>query len=148
MIAYIGEGRNRWPAAHISDVARLYRLAIEKSERGAIYNAVGEEGVPAREIAETIGRRLKLPVKSITPEEAGGYFGWLRPFGRARHARLKRANAEKAGMAADRTGVDRRSRTLAGLVELKSPRATIQGAAAAAPTFSAAIVLALLAVRS
>jgi nucleoside-diphosphate-sugar epimerase len=76
-IAYIGEGRNRWPAAHISDVARLYRLAIEKSERGAIYNAVAEEGVPAREIAETIGRRLKLPVKSIPTEEAGGYFGWL-----------------------------------------------------------------------
>jgi len=77
MIAYIGEGRNRWPAAHISDVARLYRLAIEKSERGAIYNAVAEEGVPAREIVETIGRRLNLPVKSITPEEAGGYFGWF-----------------------------------------------------------------------
>jgi nucleoside-diphosphate-sugar epimerase len=77
VFAYIGEGRNRWPAAHISDVARLYRLAIEKSEPGAIYNAVGEEGVPARDIAETIGRRLKLPVKSITPEEAGGYFGWL-----------------------------------------------------------------------
>jgi nucleoside-diphosphate-sugar epimerase len=76
-IAYIGEGRNRWPAAHISDVARLYRLAIEKSERGAIYNAVAEEGVPAREIAETIGRRLKLPVKSISAKEAGGYFGWL-----------------------------------------------------------------------
>jgi nucleoside-diphosphate-sugar epimerase len=78
--AYVGEGRNRWPAAHISDVARLYRLAIEKSEPGAIYNAVGEEGLPAREIAETIGRRLKLPVKSISPEEAGGYFGWLAPF--------------------------------------------------------------------
>jgi nucleoside-diphosphate-sugar epimerase len=77
VIAYVGEGRNRWPAAHISDVARLYRLAIEKSEPGAIYNAVGEEGVPARDIAETIARRLKLPVKSITPEEAGGYFGWL-----------------------------------------------------------------------
>jgi nucleoside-diphosphate-sugar epimerase len=77
IFAYVGEGRNRWPAAHISDVARLYRLAIEKSEAGAIYNAVGEEGVPARDIAETIGRRLKLPVKSIAPEEAGGYFGWL-----------------------------------------------------------------------
>ena len=77
VFAYVGEGRNRWAAALVSDVARLYRLAIEKSERGAVYNAVGEEGVPARDIAETIGRRLKLPVKSITPDEAGGYFGWL-----------------------------------------------------------------------
>jgi nucleoside-diphosphate-sugar epimerase len=77
VLAYIGEGRNRWPAAHVSDVGRLYRLAIEKAEPGAKYNAVAEEGVPARDIAETIGRRLKLPVKSIPPEEAGGYFGWL-----------------------------------------------------------------------
>jgi nucleoside-diphosphate-sugar epimerase len=75
--AYVGDGRNRWPAAHVSDVARLYRLALEKAETGAVYNAVAEEGVPARDIAETIGRRLKLPAKSISPEEAGGYFGWL-----------------------------------------------------------------------
>jgi nucleoside-diphosphate-sugar epimerase len=80
VFAYIGEGRNRWPAAHISDVARLYRLAIEKAEPGAKYNAVAEEGVPARDIAETIGRRLKLPVKSIAPEEAGAFFGWLAMF--------------------------------------------------------------------
>src|SRR3984885_1342524 len=77
VIAYIGGGGNRCPAANISAAPRLYRLAIEKSEPGAIYNAVGEEGVPARDIAETIGRRLKLPVKPISPEEAGGYFGWL-----------------------------------------------------------------------
>jgi nucleoside-diphosphate-sugar epimerase len=77
LFAYVGEGRNRWAAAHVSDVARLYRLAIEKSARGAIYNAVGEEGVSARDIAETIGRRLKLPAKSISQEEAGDYFGWL-----------------------------------------------------------------------
>jgi len=77
VFAYIGEGRNRWPAAHVSDVARLYRLAIEKAEQGAVYNAVAEEGVPARDIAETIGQRLKLPAKSISAEEAGGYFGWM-----------------------------------------------------------------------
>ena len=77
VVAYVGDGRNRWPAAHVSDVARLYRLAIEKAERGAVYNAVAEEGVAARDIAEAIGRRLKLPARSIAPEEAGGYFGWL-----------------------------------------------------------------------
>jgi nucleoside-diphosphate-sugar epimerase len=78
--AYVGDGLNRWPAAHFLDVARLYRLAIEKAERNAKYHAVAEEGVPMREIAETIGRRLKLPVKSIAPNEAQEYFGWLAMF--------------------------------------------------------------------
>jgi nucleoside-diphosphate-sugar epimerase len=77
VFAYVGDGRNRWPAAHRFDVARLYRLAVEKAEPGAVYNAVAEEGVAARDIAEAIGRRLKLPVKSIAPDEAPAYFGWL-----------------------------------------------------------------------
>jgi nucleoside-diphosphate-sugar epimerase len=78
--AYIGDGLNRWPAAYVLDVARLYRLAIEKAEPNAKYHAVGEEGVSMRDIAETIGRRLKLPVKSITVDEAGAFFGWLAMF--------------------------------------------------------------------
>jgi len=77
VVAYVGEGQNRWPAAHITDTARLYRLAIEKAEPGAKYHAVAEEGVKIRDISEVIGRRLKLPVKSIAPEEAFDYFGWL-----------------------------------------------------------------------
>jgi nucleoside-diphosphate-sugar epimerase len=77
VFAYVGEGRNRWPAAHVIDVARLYRLAVERAESGAIYNAVAEEGVAARDIAEAIGRRLKLPVQSIAADEAPAYFGWL-----------------------------------------------------------------------
>ncbi len=78
--AYVGDGFNRWPAAYLLDVARLYRLAIEKAEPGAKYHAVAEEGVPMREIAETIARRLKLPVRSIAPEESPAYFGWLSMF--------------------------------------------------------------------
>src|SRR3984885_7878064 len=78
--AYVGEGRNRWPAAYVLDVARLYRLAIEKAEPNAKYHAVAEEGVPMRDIAEAIGRPLKLPVKSIAPEEAPAFFGWLAMF--------------------------------------------------------------------
>jgi len=66
--AFVGEGRNRWAAGHVSDVARLYRLALEKSEPGAKYHAVGEEGVSMRDIAEVIGRGLELPVKSLSPE--------------------------------------------------------------------------------
>jgi nucleoside-diphosphate-sugar epimerase len=75
--AYVGDGRNRWPAAYVLDVARLYRLAIEKAEPNAKYHAVAEEGLPMRDIAEAIGRRLRLPVKSVAPEDAQAYFGWL-----------------------------------------------------------------------
>ncbi len=78
--AYVGDGSNRWPAAHVSDVARLYRLALEKHEAGARWHAVAEEGVAMRAIAESLGRGLKLPVKSLSPEEAQAHFGWLAMF--------------------------------------------------------------------
>jgi nucleoside-diphosphate-sugar epimerase len=78
--AYIGEGGNRWPAAHVSAVAQLYRLAFEKGEPGAIYHAVDEEGVSMKDIAEALGRGLKVPVVSIKPEEAEAHFGWLGVF--------------------------------------------------------------------
>ncbi|WP_277185376.1 SDR family oxidoreductase [Caballeronia sp. BR00000012568055] len=80
VVAYVGEGENRWPAGHLSDVARLYALAVAKGESGARYHAVGEEGVSSREIAESLGRGLKLPVKSIAPEEAQAHFGWMAMF--------------------------------------------------------------------
>ncbi len=76
-VAYVGQGRNRVPAVHISDAARLFRRALEKGEAGARYHAVAEEGVPLREIAEVIGAGLRLPVESITPEQAPDYYGWL-----------------------------------------------------------------------
>ena len=78
--AYVGEGLNRWPAAHVSDVARLYKLAFEKHEPGSRYNAVAEEGITARAIAESLGRGLKVPVVSLSSEEAQAHFGWLGMF--------------------------------------------------------------------
>jgi nucleoside-diphosphate-sugar epimerase len=78
---YVGDGAIRWAAAPLKDVAHLYRLAVEKREPGVtVYNAVQEEGVSMREIAETIGKGLKIPVKSIPPEQAGEHFGWLAHF--------------------------------------------------------------------
>lgn len=78
--AYVGDGAFRWPAAHVLDVARLYRLAIEKAQPGAKYHAVAEEGVSLRDIAQAIGRRLQLPVESIPAADAPAFFGWLAMF--------------------------------------------------------------------
>jgi nucleoside-diphosphate-sugar epimerase len=78
--AYVGEGKNRWPAAHVSDTARLYLRALEKGKAGERYHAVAEEGVSFREIAEVIGKGLKIPVVSLKPEEAPAHFGWLAAF--------------------------------------------------------------------
>lgn len=78
--AYIGDGANRWPAVHRLDAARLYRLALEKGAPGARYHAVGEEGVPTRQIAEAIGRHLNLPVEGLPAEKANDHFGFLGMF--------------------------------------------------------------------
>jgi nucleoside-diphosphate-sugar epimerase len=78
--AYVGKGHNRWAAGHVLDVAHLYRLALEKRETGAKYHAVAEEGVAVRDIAEAISKGLKVPVVSLSPEEAQAHFGWLSVF--------------------------------------------------------------------
>jgi nucleoside-diphosphate-sugar epimerase len=78
--AYVGDGANRWPAVHLTDAARVTRLAAELAPGGSVVHAVGEEGVPFRQIADAIGRHLDLPTKSLTPEEAVSHFGPLGHF--------------------------------------------------------------------
>jgi len=79
-VAYVGDGKRRFAAAHVTDAARVFKLAVERGEPGARYHAVAEEGVAMREIAEALGRALRLPVTSIPATEAAGFFGWMAMF--------------------------------------------------------------------
>jgi nucleoside-diphosphate-sugar epimerase len=78
--AYVGDGSNRWPAVHRLDAAKLYKLAVEKAAKDVIYQGVADTGVPMRDIAAVIGKRLGVTVISKTPEEAAAHFGWLAHF--------------------------------------------------------------------
>ncbi|MGO9788267.1 MAG: SDR family oxidoreductase [Solirubrobacteraceae bacterium] len=78
--AYIGDGANRWPAVHRDDAAHLFRLALESAPAGSVLHAVGDEGVPIREVAEIFASQLNVPAVSVTPEQAGEYVGFLSGF--------------------------------------------------------------------
>ncbi|MDO9356206.1 MAG: 3-beta hydroxysteroid dehydrogenase, partial [Solirubrobacteraceae bacterium] len=78
--AYVGDGDARWPGVHTLDAAVLYRLALEQGEAGSRFHGTGEEGVPFREIAETIAEGTGLPAKSVAPDEAGQYLSFLAGF--------------------------------------------------------------------
>jgi nucleoside-diphosphate-sugar epimerase len=80
VVAYVGDGTNRWPAVHRSDAARLARLAVESAPAGSVLHVVGDEGVAFREIAEAVGRHLGLSAASVTPVQALEHFGHLGHF--------------------------------------------------------------------
>jgi nucleoside-diphosphate-sugar epimerase len=102
---YVGDGATRWPAVHTLDAARLYRLALEKAPPGTRVHAAAEEGVPFRSIAEAIGRGLGVPVKSVAPEQLGGFVGMIaqldNPTSSARTRELLGWKPEHADLLAD-----------------------------------------------
>ncbi len=122
--AYVGDGLNRRPAAHVLDTARLYKLALEKREAGSRYHAVAEEGIPVRDIAEVIGRGLKVPGSQPVSGGGASSFRMARCVHGFRHASVKRANAGTAGLASNRPRPDRRSRTNALPLTLNRLRAS------------------------
>jgi nucleoside-diphosphate-sugar epimerase len=74
---YPGDGANRWPAGHTLDVGHLYRLALESAPAGTRWHAAGDEGIPVRQIAQSIGDHLGIPTASIPAEQMGAHFGFL-----------------------------------------------------------------------
>jgi nucleoside-diphosphate-sugar epimerase len=102
---YIGDGASRWPAGNRADAAVLYRLALEKGEPGAAYHAVSDEGVPARDIAGAIGKRLGLPVESLAQEDAMAHFGWLGMFASVDMPATSHITQERLGWTPTHTGL-------------------------------------------
>jgi nucleoside-diphosphate-sugar epimerase len=103
--AYVGDGLNRWPSVHRDDAARLFRLALEKGPAGGTYHAVAEEGIPFREIAGLIGRRLNVPVVSKSDAEASRQFGFLAPFIPLDNPTSSRLTQERLGWNPTQTGL-------------------------------------------
>ncbi|WP_055048578.1 SDR family oxidoreductase [Devosia sp. A16] len=97
VVAYVGEGANRWAAGHVADVAKLYVLALHRAEPGARYHAVGEEGVAARDIAETVAAGLGLPTVSLSEQEAKAHFDWFAMFAAADLTASSTLTREKLG---------------------------------------------------
>lgn len=105
VVAYVDHGANRWAAGHVSDVAKLYVLALLRGEPGARYNAVAEEGVAVRDIANVVATGLGLSTVSLAKEEAEAHFGWFAMFASADITASSTLTRKKLGWAPEGPGL-------------------------------------------
>ncbi|KIQ34319.1 NAD-dependent dehydratase [Variovorax paradoxus] len=105
VFAYVGEGLNRWPAAHVEDVALLYRLALDQHAPGACWHAVAEEGIRMRDVAEVIAHGMGIPARSLTRDEAAAHFGWLAMFAELDMPASSRVTRDRLGWAPNGPGL-------------------------------------------
>ncbi|MFT3934829.1 MAG: SDR family oxidoreductase [Chitinophagaceae bacterium] len=104
--AYKGDGQNRWPAAHRFDAAKVYRLALESNfAAGTRFHAVAEEGITFKQIAETIGKHLNVPVVSLSPEEAAAHFEWFAHFAGINNPSSSEITQKTLGWKAEQIGL-------------------------------------------
>lgn len=103
--AYVGDGRNRWPAVHRFDAARLYRLALEHGAKDGPYHAVAEEGVAFKALAEAIAHGLDVPAVSLDAEAAAAHFGWFAMFAGADVPASSARTREMLGWVPERAGL-------------------------------------------
>lgn len=105
LAAFVGDGRNRWPAVHRLDAAALFRLAAEKGRAGVSYHGAAQTGVPFADLTAIIGRRLGLPVQGLTGNAVPAHFGWFEKFAAMDNPCSSEATQSELGWQPRRTGL-------------------------------------------
>ena len=105
--AYIGEGANRWPAAHTRDAAALYRLALEKAPAGSRLHGVTDTGIPFKTIAETIAAELGVEARGVTADEAPSTSAFWQASPASTPRCRERQDPRRPGLGADPPALDR-----------------------------------------
>ncbi len=98
---YLGDGVNRWPAVHRLDAVRVFRIALEQAPARTALHAVGDEGIPTRDIAAVIGAKLGLPVESVPR----AHFSWLGGFYALDTPASSKLTQERFGWRPERVGL-------------------------------------------
>jgi nucleoside-diphosphate-sugar epimerase len=50
-VVFVGDGENHWPGVHVTDLANLYLLVLERAEGGSVFHGAQGDAVKVREVA-------------------------------------------------------------------------------------------------